>query len=308
MSGFHHEAVFYAGDDEYVAGLLPDLRATLDAGGDVLVAVAGDKAQLLRESLGVAAGRVAFADMAQLGRNPGRIIPAWREFVGDGGPGPWLGIGEPVWPGRSPDELIECRRHESMLNLAFDGGRSWRLLCPYDTDALSPEVLADARRSHPQVSVAGVTRHSDEYLEPPTVLGWDGALPDPQSRPAELAFTRADFALVRRFVDELAREAGIADPRLADLVLAIHELATNSVRHGGGSGRLRVWRENGTFLCEVADAGHIADPLAGRERAPLGDGGGRGLWLVNQLCDLVQLRSSRDGNVVRVHMSLAGSA
>jgi anti-sigma regulatory factor (Ser/Thr protein kinase) len=308
MSGFHHEAVFYAGDDEYVAGLLPDLCATLDAGGDVLVAVAEDKAQLLRNALGVAAGRVAFADMAQLGRNPGRIIPAWREFMADAGPGPRLGIGEPVWPGRTPDELIECRRHESMLNLAFDGGEPWRLLCPYDMNALSPEVLADARHNHPHVSVAGVTRPSDEYLEPPTVLSWDGALPDPASRPAELKFAWDDLTLVRRFAGELGREAGIAAPRLADLVLAIHELATNSVRHGGGRGRLRVWRENGTFLCEVADAGHIADPLAGRERVPQGDGGGRGLWLVNQLCDLVQLRSSQAGNVVRVHMSVGGAA
>jgi anti-sigma regulatory factor (Ser/Thr protein kinase) len=307
MSGFHHEAVFYAGDDEYVAGLLPDLRATLDGGGAVLVAVAEDKAQLLREALGVA-GPVAFADMAQLGRNPGRIIPAWREFLDASGTGPRLGIGEPAWPGRSSEELIECRRHESLLNLAFDDGEPWRLLCPYDMDGLSPEVLADARHNHPHVSVAGVTKRSAEYLEPPTVLAWDGALPDPGRPPTELEFTRDDLVLIRRFVGELAREAGIAGARLADLVLAIHELATNSVRHGGGRGRLRVWRDNGTLLCEIADTGHIADPLAGRERVPHGHGGGRGLWLVNQLCDLVQLRSSQAGNVVRVHMSVAPAA
>jgi anti-sigma regulatory factor (Ser/Thr protein kinase) len=304
MSGFHHEAVFYASDEEYVAGLLPDLRTTLDAGGAVLVAVAEDKAQLLRGALGVAAGRVAFADMGQLGRNPGRIIPAWREFVAAAGPGPRLGVGEPVWPGRTPDELVECRRHESLLNLAFDGGEPWRLLCPYDMNALSPEVIADARHNHPHVSVAGVTGRSDEYLEPPTVLAWDGPLPDPESPPAELEFTWDDLPLVRQFVGQLAGEAGLADARLADLVLAIHELATNSVRHGGGSGQLRVWRENGTLLCEVADAGHITDPLVGRELVSVGHGGGRGLWLVNQLCDLVQLRSSRTGNVVRVNMSV----
>jgi anti-sigma regulatory factor (Ser/Thr protein kinase) len=308
MSGFHHEAVFYAGEEDYVGGLLPDLRAALDAGGSALVAVAEDKAQLLRDALGVGAERAAFADMAQLGRNPGRIIPAWREFMADAGAGPVLGIGEPAWPGRTADELIECRRHESMLNLAFDGGRPWRLLCPYDLNGLGPEVLADARRNHPHMSVAGVTRTSDEYLEPPAVLARDGALQDPRSRPAELDFTWDDLALVRRLVGDLAREAGIAGARRADLVLAIHELATNSVRHGGGRGRLRVWRENGTLLCEVADAGHIADPLAGRERSPHGHGGGRGLWLVNQLCDLVQLRSSASGNVVRVHMSVPAAA
>jgi anti-sigma regulatory factor (Ser/Thr protein kinase) len=305
MSAFHHEAMFYAGEAEYLAGLLPDLRTAIDAGGEALVAVAEDKAQLLRSALGADADRVHFTDMERLGRNPGRIIPAWREFIAEAGPGPRLGIGEPVWPGRSAEELVECRRHESMLNLAFEGGEPWRLVCPYDLYALSPEVLADARHNHPHVSVAGVTRRSADYLAPPTVLSWDGALPDPASEPAELEFTWGDMPLVRRFVGELAREAGIVENRLADLVLAIHELATNSVRHGGGRGRMRVWREHSTFLCEVADAGHIADPLAGRQRVPIGDSGGRGLWLVNQLCDLVQLRSSQGGNVVRVHMSLA---
>ena len=58
------------------------------------------------------------------------------------------------------------------------------------------------------------------------------------------------------------------------------------------------------MLVEVADEGHIADPLAGRDRPPPDDLGGRGLYLVNQLCDLVQLRSSPDGSVVRIHMHL----
>ena len=31
--------------------------------------------------------------------------------------------------------------------------------------------------------------------------------------------------------------------------------------------------------------------------------GGRGLWLANQLCDLVQVRTFELGNVVRIHMA-----
>ena len=110
---------------------------------------------------------------------------------------------------------------------------------------------------------------------------------------------------MRMFVSERAAAEGLREERLSDLVLAVNELATNSMRYGGGRGLLSVWRENGTILCEVHDRGHIADPLAGRELPPDVRGGGRGLWLVNHLCDLVQVRSSQAGNVIRLHMSIA---
>ena len=82
------------------------------------------------------------------------------------------------------------------------------------------------------------------------------------------------------------------------------EVATNSLRHGGGRGTLRVWREDGALVCEVRDAGRLQNPMAGRERPTPERDGGRGLWMVNQLCDLVQLRSFPDGAAVRVHVYL----
>ena len=136
------------------------------------------------------------------------------------------------------------------------------------------------------------------------MLSWDGALPPPAGEPAELVFTREDLALVREFVAERAERAGVDEDRRSDLVLAVDELATNTMRHGGGHGLLRVWQENGALMCEVADRGRIDDPLAGRERPPDLTGGGRGLWLVNHLCDLVQVRTSPAGNTIRLHMSV----
>jgi anti-sigma regulatory factor (Ser/Thr protein kinase) len=303
--GFHHEAVFYAGEGEYLDGTLPAVRTALAEDGTVLVAVGEDKARLLSGALGDDAERVRFIDMERLGRNPACIIPAWREFVHKGATGPLLGIGEPVWPGRTDAELVECRRHESLLNLAFAGVSQWRLLCPYDAEALDPAVLADARHNHPHVAQRGVSRPSDEYLEPSKVLARDGALPAPAATPVELAFTRDDLHPVREFIVERARRAHFDRARQADLVLAVNELVTNTIRHGGGRGVLRTWQEGGTFLCDVLDEGRIDDPLAGRERAPDLQGGGRGLWLVNHLCDLVQIRSSHAGNVIRLHMSLS---
>jgi anti-sigma regulatory factor (Ser/Thr protein kinase) len=307
MTGFHHEAVFYVGEDDYLAGLLDDIVEAVDGDGAVLVAVSEAKRRLLQDALGDRVERVQFADMERLGRNPACIIPAWREFVRESGPGPVVGVGEPVWPGRSDAELVECRRHESLLNLAFDGLREWRLLCPYDAEALDPAVLEDARRNHPHLVESNIRRRSERYAEPRAILAWDDALPPPSRQPAELEFTDRDLALVRAFVTERARGAGFDPHRLSDLVLAVNELATNSMRHGGGHGVLRTWEEDGTFLFEVHDGGWIDDPLAGRERPADVRGGGRGLWLVNHLCDLVQVRSSLAGNVVRLHMSLGAS-
>jgi anti-sigma regulatory factor (Ser/Thr protein kinase) len=72
-------------------------------------------------------------------------------------------------------------------------------------------------------------------------------------------------------------------------VLAVNELAMNSVRHGGGRGTLRVWQEQDVLSCEVSDSGRLDDPLAGRQRPSNAQIGGYGLWLANQVCDVVQL-------------------
>jgi anti-sigma regulatory factor (Ser/Thr protein kinase) len=101
--------------------------------------------------------------------------------------------------------------------------------------------------------------------------------------------------------------AGLGRDRADDLVLCADELAANSLLHGGGSGDVTLWRDHDTVVCEVSDAGTIDDPLAGRRAPSLDRVGGRGLWLANQLCDLVQLRSGAAGTVVRLHMCVGSS-
>lgn len=284
---------------------LPFVRDGVRAGEPVLVAVEQPKIELLREGLGEDARGVRFVEMRALGRNPGCIIPAWREFVAehvsDGRRA--RGIGEPVWAGRSHAEIHECHQHEALLNLAFDDGPPWSLVCPYDTAALPPEVIAAARRTHPIVGEGGVTRRSTAYRDPRLdPLGGD--LEPPPAHREEMPFTRGDLAAVRARTLAWAQGAGLETARADDLVLAVSELAANSVRHGGGDGVLRSWREPDALVCEVRDRGRIDDPLAGRGLLGDPEASGRGLWLVNRLCDLVRLRSLRDGTAVRLHMAL----
>jgi anti-sigma regulatory factor (Ser/Thr protein kinase) len=99
----------------------------------------------------------------------------------------------------------------------------------------------------------------------------------------------------------------VSPERADDLALAVSEVAANSIRYGGGGGLLRIWRDGQTLVCEVRDRGYIDDPLIGRTAPEPMAEGQRGLWLVNQLCDLVQLRSLDDGVVVRLHTDLAGA-
>ena len=112
------------------------------------------------------------------------------------------------------------------------------------------------------------------------------------------------LAPMRAWLGGWATAAQLSADRVQQLVLAVSELASNSVCYGGGHGTLRAWREDGTAMCEVSDEGHIEQPLAGRINPAPAQSAGRGLWLVNQLCDLVQIRSSTAGTSVRVHMRL----
>jgi anti-sigma regulatory factor (Ser/Thr protein kinase) len=268
------------------------------------VVVDQTKMQLLRDALGPDTRGVEFADMAEVGRNPARIIPAWRTFVDrhPGSPGV-RGIGEPIWAGRSSAELVECQRHEALLNLALaDVDHLW-LLCPYDLDTLDPAVIAEARHNHPFVQRDGRSDASTDYPGLDAVVStFDAPLADPAAVTEPVDFAANTLAELRELVEWRAAALGLDPERVTDLVLAVSELAANSVRHGGGHGHLAMWSDASDLVCEIRDEGYIEDPLAGR-REPAPDAvGGRGLWIANQVCDLVEVRSTEDGSVIRVHM------
>jgi anti-sigma regulatory factor (Ser/Thr protein kinase) len=302
---FCHAALFYAGDDGYVDGLVPFIRGGLEAGEPVLVMVPGAKFDLLRETLGADAGDVQFADMTEVGANPARIIPAWSEFVSRRSePGNRLrGIGEPIWAGRTSEELVECQHHEALLNLAFGAGAPMDLVCPYDERALDRAVVEDALHSHPVVLAGGSFRESSAY-EGVEEAAHPLRKPLPPAPPsaASLRFDAATLQGARDWVAMRGADAGLGAKRCEELVLAVSELASNSVRHGGGSGILRIWLEDDTLVAEVSDGGQIDSALAGREPPAPGQVGGHGLWVVNQLADLMQMRIFAGGSVVRVHL------
>ncbi len=299
---FRHEALLYAGEQQFALHTLAFIREGLAREEPVLVVVDEPKIALLAAALGTDARRVTFADMRQVGANPGRLIPAWREFVADHPPGRELrGIGEPISRRRGAAELAECERHEALLNLAFAADHGFRLLCPYDTAALDPAVVEVARRNHPHLIEHGRESASASYAGTAALSEPLGdPLPEPRVPVRTLRFDADSLSRVRRLVRQAGAKAQLPAQRAEDFALAVHEIAANSVRHGGGGGALRVWQQPESLICEVNDSGRLADPLAGRIR-PQGVAG-YGLWLAQQLSDLVQLRCADSGNVIRLHM------
>jgi anti-sigma regulatory factor (Ser/Thr protein kinase) len=306
---YRHEAFLYSGDDELVAGLVPFILDGLMTGQPVMAALPGHHLGLLVDALGPATAEVMLVDMIELGHNPARIIPGWQHFLDrcclDGRP--VRGIGEPIWAGRRPAELLECQFHEALLNVAVDPDTPFWLRCPYDTGALDQDTVAEAHRSHPIVVDASAYAGSTSYTGAHHVRQFFGDdLPEPPGPTDGFDFGPDDLVAVRDRVTSHGSAAGLERERVWELALSVHEIATNSVRHGGGRGRLRIWHEGGAsgpggaVVCEVSDNGMIEDPLVGRRRPDPYEPDGRGLWLANQLCDLVQVRSTDAGAVVRI--------
>jgi hypothetical protein len=296
---FRHEALFYAGDDELVASVSAFVRDGQAAGEPALVLVGKRKVDLLREELGDDTEGVQLGDIAEVGRNPARIIPAWQAFVArNAGPGVRLrGVGEPIFPERTAQELVEAHRHEALLNLAFLDTSSFWLVCPYDVDALPASAIEEARRTHPFVEGHGESEdfHGIDTISAP----FDAPLPPRPAAAWEIPFEPSTLDVLPRLIAERAAEAGLPVTRRIDLVVAAGEIARNS-----GRGSVYLWSDGRAVLCEIHGHGPLEGPLGDRELPR--DGSTRiGIWVANQLCDLVQVRTEPGGVTVRLHFPLA---
>jgi anti-sigma regulatory factor (Ser/Thr protein kinase) len=306
VDGFVHEVLLYEGTAGFLTATVPWIRAGLEAGEAVAVVAATAKLAALHDDLGADAGDVRFLDMVEVGRNPARIIPVWRAFVDEQVERgrPFRGLGEPVWAGRSPAELRECDVHEVLIGPAFRHGPPWQLLCPYDVAALHPSAIEMAHRSHPYVAEGLAARPSGRYLGDPADP-FATPLPPAPAGARTVDFAGGPYGPLRRFVAGQAAVAGLTGQRVDDVVLAVSELAANTVRHGSGAGTLRVWVAGRALICEVEDGGHPRwDPLVGRRCPTPEQPAGRGLWVVNQMCDLVQISTAAGRTTVRLHIAL----
>jgi anti-sigma regulatory factor (Ser/Thr protein kinase) len=300
---FRHIALFYHNMAEYQTAITDFVRAGLTRREPVLLAV--PHADSVWPNLVAEASLMTVADMTDLGRNPARIIPAVRTFADR-----HLGrrvrvVSESIWHGRSLAEICEGARNEALVDRALTGVAA-TIVCPYSAVDLPEPVLADAACLHQWQFGAGVGAvvPSTEYAGPDaTPTGCRLPLPIPPAD-AEVIEYRSDLRAVRAMVTRAGQRAGLQASRVTDLVLAVSEVAANTLRHTRAGGIALAWQAGDEMLCQVSDSGYIADPLAGLRRPSPDKPGGQGLWLVNQVCDLVELRTTEAGTAVRLHMRI----
>jgi len=304
--GLTHFAYLYDDERDYLSYLSAFAGTGLRNAEPVFVAVPGHRAALLRERLGAESPLVRYGAMTETGRNPARLIPELRAFLDEHQGRRVRYVGESIWPGRSDPELCEATRHEALMNVAF-ATAAVTIVCPYDVRRLAASVVGGAGSTHPVIVRNGRTQSAVGYTGRGMVPEeCENPLPAPPAD-AEVLGYETSLREVRRLVTGYGTALGMAAERITNLVIAAGEITANTLRHTGAGGTFWVWHTGAEVICQVQDQGWISDPLAGRRRRAPEDSG-HGLWVVNQVCDLVEIRSSEAaGTVIRLHMRRAGA-
>ncbi len=295
-----HEALIYHDEAEFDAALHTFLQEAAAAGEPVLVALPGRHLDHVREALGDAMAGARCADLEQVARNPSRLLSMIEEWVTAHG-GRARVVSEVVWPGRSHAEAVEALRHEALVNHALAGSAA-TIMSPFDARHLDEEILAGVEMTHPTVVEGGHRRAGAAYTDPlSTAFGELWPLDDPSGPVSEHSLDGTLLDL-RRAIAEDPALASLSAERRSDLVFAINEAASNAVKHGNVGCMTRIWHNGDEVVTEVRSRSGVDDVMAGRRRPAADALDGRGLWLINQVCDLVQLRSGASGMTLRMHI------
>jgi len=148
-----HQALVYRTMDQFLRSTVPFLVEGAKRGDGLVAATAKDKIKLLRKELGSSGRDVTFLASDGWYRDPYTTLEGFRSALDEktaAGHGWVRVIGEPVWLGRSPEDLARWVRYEALVNLALADARA-TIVCPYDASALPPAIVRAARRTHPKV-------------------------------------------------------------------------------------------------------------------------------------------------------------
>jgi anti-sigma regulatory factor (Ser/Thr protein kinase) len=301
--GYFHEAVYYPGEDDLLAVVVPFLLGGVAAGEPTVVAFGQRNAAVVRDALPADSG-VTFLTGGDVYARPAAAIRSYRKLLGSyaaGGAAQIRVVGEVPRPalGATWDWWA---RYESAINHAYDDFPLWSM-CAYDTRITPAPVLHDVARTHPRAARPdGSHPLSERYTEPLAYLSEPRpVVPDPleSTRPVvELADPTP--AQARAAVHRLD-PGRVPANEVGELVVAVSEAVTNALRHGRPPVHVRLWTAADRIVAAVSDGGSGAkDPFAGLLPATESRIGGRGLWITYQSCNHVTMTRTADGFTLRM--------
>jgi anti-sigma regulatory factor (Ser/Thr protein kinase) len=299
-AGLVHEALIYHDEAEFDAAVHAFMQEAAAAGEPVLVALPGPQLRRVRETFGDLMADARVEDLEQVARNPGCLLSMIEEWV-TAHEGHARVVSEVVWAGRSHAEAVEALRHEALVNhaLAQSGAT---IMSPFDARHLDEDILAGVEMTHPTVVEGGQRRAGVSYTDPlSAAFGELWPLDDPAGPVSEHPLHGSLRELRRAIADDPAL-GSLSAVRRSDLVFAINEAASNAVKHGNETCMTRIWHDGDEIVTEVSSPSGVDDVMAGRRRPGADALEGRGLWLINQLCDLVEMRSGTSGMTLRMHI------
>ena len=160
-----HQVLRYRSDQQFLEGSVPLIENALSKQEPALAVTTADNARLLRGALGGHPAGLTVTSAARWYGSPANTLDAYRRFVLDkldhGHHWVWI-IGEPIWNGRSRQEVRAWTSYEALLNVVF-APFPVSVICSYDERHLSAPILASAADTHPRIRVAEQVAHNDAF-------------------------------------------------------------------------------------------------------------------------------------------------
>jgi hypothetical protein len=302
-----HWACIYDDDSQFLETVLPFLADGLTLGEPVLAVTTPANLELLGAALGERSAEVDYAESAFFGRRPPRRVAAfyryWKGSQGNSQGGRVRILAEPVWAGRSAREITAWTRMEAALNVTL-APTSISMICPYDARTTDASILDDALRTHPGQVAGSRCSPSAQYSDPAAFAR--SCDTGPLARPPDGAETfgfDGDLRGLRRFIVGAAGAHGLTGDRADMLVLAVSEVGAYLKSRWPASATVRTWEQPGAIVCDFRQPGaSITDPFLGLRPAELVPGDGDGLWLANQICDWLDIRSDPAGSTIQLEV------
>lgn len=301
-----HTGLAYEAVEQFLETAVPYLRTGLEKGDAVIAVTSKRNIDALRDEFAGAGRHIDFVDNERWYDSPARALTRYLQYWNQRCESGWMPLrmlGEPVGSGHDSQAVERWTMFENGINDLMHS-MPVRMLCAYDL-SFETNRLHHVEVSHPHMAAGTTTQKCSRFVEPQLFRSsrWSVPLPVPDTGVLCVPFDRETLAHVRAVIAQFAHENDLKPAERIDLHLAVGEAVGNAVKHGGGSGMLRIWRATGEVVADVVCyEGRFDDVMRGYLPPPALGESGRGMWVIRQLCDWVEIRPCSSGSTVRMHL------